>query len=156
MGLALKAVITVPYQPEWCRSKLILSLWFIMRVTIYIGVRLFVLFVLMDPDVDMTRAWHVSPATDRRVRSPTSHLLAIWQTGREVMSVWVSHEADVLLANLPNGHDSPTCSNSWALTTSRLPTYFPPKTLAPPSRTTTVRNPNTHWACGLYHLPLSK
>jgi hypothetical protein len=23
---SLKAVITVPYQPEWCRSKLILSL----------------------------------------------------------------------------------------------------------------------------------
>ena len=25
-GASLKAVITVPYQPEWCRSKLILSL----------------------------------------------------------------------------------------------------------------------------------
>ena len=58
----------LPYQSEWCRSKFILSLWFIMRVTIYITVRLFVLFILMDPDIGMARAWHVSPATDRHVR----------------------------------------------------------------------------------------
>ena len=37
--------------------------------------------------------------------SPISHLLNICQTGRGVMSVQGSHEADVLLANLANEQD---------------------------------------------------
>jgi hypothetical protein len=37
--------------------------------------------------------------------SLTSHLRDIRQTGHEVMSILVSQEADVLLANLANGHD---------------------------------------------------
>jgi len=38
--------------------------------------------------------------------SLTSHLLDIRQTGRDIMSVNVSHKADVLLTNLANGHDT--------------------------------------------------
>ena len=38
--------------------------------------------------------------------SPASHLLDIWQTGRDGISVNVSHKSDVLLTNLANGHDT--------------------------------------------------
>ena len=38
--------------------------------------------------------------------SQTSHLRDIRQTGCDVMSVLVSQEADVLLANLAYGHDT--------------------------------------------------
>ena len=38
--------------------------------------------------------------------SLTSHLCDIRQTGCDVMSVLVSQEADVLLANLSYGHDT--------------------------------------------------
>ena len=46
---------------------------------------------------------------DRQTRpSLTSHLHDLRQTGRDIMSVLVSQEADVLLANLANGHDNDT------------------------------------------------
>ena len=48
-----------------------------------------------------TRASKTSP-----LMSQTSHLRDIRQTGCDVMSVLVSQEADVLLANLAYGHDS--------------------------------------------------
>ena len=47
-----------------------------------------------------TRASKTSP-----LMSQTSHLRDIRQTGCDVMSVLVSQEADVLLANLAYGHD---------------------------------------------------
>ena len=47
-----------------------------------------------------TRASTTSP-----LMSQTSHLRDIRQTGCDVMSVLVSQEADVLLANLAYGHD---------------------------------------------------
>ena len=48
-----------------------------------------------------TRASKTSP-----LMSQTSHLRDIRQTGCDVMSVLVSQEADVLLANLAYGHDN--------------------------------------------------
>ena len=48
-----------------------------------------------------TRASTTSP-----LMSQTSHLRDIRQTGCDVMSVLVSQEADVLLANLAYGHDT--------------------------------------------------
>ena len=48
-----------------------------------------------------TRASKTSPPM-----SQTSHLCDIRQTGCDVMSVLVSQEADVLLANLAYGHDT--------------------------------------------------
>ena len=48
-----------------------------------------------------TRASKTSP-----LMSQTSHLRDIRQTGCDVMSVLVSQEADVLLANLAYGHDT--------------------------------------------------
>ena len=52
-------------------------------------------------DGGQTRASKTSPLMSR-----TSHLRDIRQTGCDVMSVLVSQEADVLLANLAYGHDS--------------------------------------------------
>ena len=46
-------------------------------------------------------------STTSPLMSQTSHLRDIRQTGCDVMSVLVSQEADVLLANLAYGHDSP-------------------------------------------------
>ena len=48
-----------------------------------------------------TRASTTSP-----LMSQTSHLRDLRQTGCDVMSVLVSQEADVLLANLAYGHDT--------------------------------------------------
>ena len=48
-----------------------------------------------------TRASTTSP-----LMSQTSHLRDLCQTGCDVMSVLVSQEADVLLANLAYGHDT--------------------------------------------------
>ena len=48
-----------------------------------------------------TRVLKTSP-----LMSQTSHLRDIRQTGCDVMSVLVSQEADVLLANLAYGHDT--------------------------------------------------
>ena len=48
-----------------------------------------------------TRASTTSP-----LMSQTSHLRDLRQTGCDVMSVLVSQEADVLLANLAYGHDN--------------------------------------------------
>ena len=48
-----------------------------------------------------TRASTTSP-----LMSQTSHLRDLRQTGCDVMSVLVSQEADVLLSNLANGHDT--------------------------------------------------
>ena len=48
-----------------------------------------------------TRASKTSP-----LMSQTSHLRDIRQTGCDVMSVLVSQEADMLLANLAYGHDT--------------------------------------------------
>jgi len=48
-----------------------------------------------------TRASKTSP-----LMLQTSHLRDIRQTGCDVMSVLVSQEADVLLANLAYGHDT--------------------------------------------------
>ena len=45
-------------------------------------------------------------STTSTLMSQTSHLRDIRQTGCDVMSVLVSQEADVLLANLAYGHDS--------------------------------------------------
>jgi len=80
-----------------------------MRVTIYITVLLFVLFVLMDPDVEVVRAWHVSPATDSCVRH--WHHICVTFVKQDVTS-WalVSQKADLLLANLANGHGRWTVS----------------------------------------------
>jgi len=44
--------------------------------------------------------------TTSTLMSQTSHLRDIRQTGSDVMSVLVSQEADVLLANLAYGHDT--------------------------------------------------
>ena len=46
----------------YCRYDL---LWDLRSILLF---SLFVLFVLMDPDVEVARAWHVSPTTDRHVR----------------------------------------------------------------------------------------
>ena len=43
--------------------------------------------------------------TTSTLMSQTSHLRDIRQTGCDVMSVLISQEADVILANLANGHD---------------------------------------------------
>ena len=48
-----------------------------------------------------TRSLKTSP-----LMSQTSHLRDLRQTGYDVMSVLVSQEADVLLANLAYGHDT--------------------------------------------------
>ena len=48
-----------------------------------------------------TRASTTSP-----LMSQTSHLRDLRQTGWDVMTVLVSQEADVLLANLAYGHDT--------------------------------------------------
>jgi len=48
-----------------------------------------------------TRAWMTSP-----LMLQTSHLRDLRQTGCDVMSILVSQEADVLLANLAYGHDT--------------------------------------------------
>jgi len=48
-----------------------------------------------------TRASKTSP-----LMSQTSHLRDLRQTGCDIMSVLVSQEADVLLANLAYGHDT--------------------------------------------------
>ena len=45
-------------------------------------------------------------STTSLLMSRTSHLRDLCQTGCDVMSVLVSQEADVLLANLAYGHDS--------------------------------------------------
>ena len=45
-------------------------------------------------------------STTSTLMSQTSHLRDIRQTGCDVMSVLVSQEADVLLANLAYGHDT--------------------------------------------------
>jgi len=46
--------------------------------------------------------------------SSTSHLLDICQTERDVMSVRVSHEADMVLANLADGYDTlPLHAKQW-------------------------------------------
>ena len=45
-------------------------------------------------------------STTSALMSQTSHLRDIRQTGCDVMSVLVSQEADVLLANLAYGHDT--------------------------------------------------
>ena len=52
-------------------------------------------------DDGQTRASKTSPLMSR-----TSHLRDIRQTGCDVMSVLISQEADVLLANLAYGHDT--------------------------------------------------
>ena len=52
-------------------------------------------------DDGQTRASKTSPLMSR-----TSHLRDLCQTGCDVMSLLVSQEADVLLANLAYGHDS--------------------------------------------------
>ena len=54
-----------------------------------------------DTNDGQTRASTTSP-----LMSQTSHLRDIFQTGYDVMSVLVSQEADVLLANLAYGHDT--------------------------------------------------
>ena len=45
-------------------------------------------------------------STTSLLMSRTSHLRDLCQTGCDVMSVLVSQEADVLLANLAYGHDT--------------------------------------------------
>lgn len=45
-------------------------------------------------------------STTSLLMSRTSHLRDLRQTGCDVMSVLVSQEADVLLANLAYGHDT--------------------------------------------------
>ena len=45
-------------------------------------------------------------STTSTLMSQTSHLRDIRQTGCDVMSVLISQEADVLLANLAYGHDT--------------------------------------------------
>ena len=62
-------------------------------------------------------------STTSLLMSRTSHLRDLCQTGCDVMSVLVSQEADVLLANLAYGHDralsprqeSPDATAQWLL-----------------------------------------
>ena len=60
--------------------------------------------------------------------SLTSHLRDIRQTGCDVMSVLVSQESDVLLANLANGHDTPRslpcCCHGFKVVIARFFTLF--------------------------------
>ena len=112
-GASLKAVITVPCQPEWCRSKLVLSLWFIMRVTVYITV-LFICSVCSDGSwcwggacmARVTNGGQTHASTTSHLMSLTSHLAWHLPNRHDVMSVLVSQEAEVLLANLAYGHDN--------------------------------------------------
>jgi len=50
-------------------------------------------------------------STTSLLMSRTSHLRDLCQTGCDVMSVLVSQEADVLLANLAYGHDRSVVRN---------------------------------------------
>ena len=54
----------------------------------------------------------------------SAHLRDIRQTGCEVMSVLVSQEADVLLANLAYGHDKPYIQS--LVQNKRAVSYHPP------------------------------
>ena len=67
-----------------------------------------------------TRASTTSP-----LMSQTSHLRDLRQTGCDIMSVLVSQEADVLLANLAYGHDiMDLCFSYYGLIYFILSTYF--------------------------------
>ena len=61
-------------------------------------------------------------STTSLLMSRTSHLRDLCQTGCDVMSVLVSQEADVLLANLAYGHDTAVKQ-----TTAIHPLGLPPK-----------------------------
>ena len=74
--------VSLPYQPEWCRSKLILSLWFVMRVTVYITV-LFICSVCSDGSWCWGGACIARVTSDGQTRlSLTSHPRGIHQSNR--------------------------------------------------------------------------
>ena len=63
-------------------------------------------------------------STTSLLMSRTSHLRDIRQTGCDVMIVLVSQEADVLLANLAYGHDTPPLHAEQLLWHSKIYIYI--------------------------------
>ena len=71
----------------------------------------------------VTSDGQMSASTTSPLMSRTSHLRDLRQTGCDVMSVLVSQEADVLLANLAYGHDNIKSKIVFVTGLDRIRTY---------------------------------